>query len=86
MGISIVADRNRAVFVQNTSEQAFGPAIRVAGHGRLANQKVAELVLKKCDGSLCRLWSGDPDAVRRYIVEAKRELYPDAAPEVTPDG
>jgi len=80
MGITIVADDNYAVFVQNTSGVAFGPAISVARHGERANRRVAELVLEKHDGSIARLWGGDPDAVRGLVSEARRELYPSVAP------
>ena len=80
MGISIVSDDNYAVFVQNTSGRAFGPAISVARHGRMANQKVAELVMRKADRRISRLWDDDPERVEQLVVDAKRELYPSVAP------
>ena len=83
MGVSIVADDNYAAFVQNTSGQAFGPAISVARHGRMANQKVAELVLKKAGGGreFAEMWYSDRDCVHELVADATRELYPAVAPK-----
>lgn len=82
MATEIVADDNYAVFVQNTSGDAFGPAISVARHGERANRKVARYVRDAVNGKLATAWYEDPDCVHRYVAEAKNELYPAVAPEI----
>ena len=86
MATEIIANENFAVFVQNTSGEAFGPAISVARHGERANRRVAQYVLDNIDEKLSVVWYEDPDLVRRYVAEAKNELYPDIPPSTQPTG
>lgn len=73
------------MFVQTTSEQAFGPAIRVAEHGEQAHREVAEAVIERAEDKLKRLWERDPDNVHELVVAVKRDLYPSVAPEPDAD-
>lgn len=85
MGTGVVAGDQRAVFVQTTSERAFGPTVRVAQHGEQAHREVAEAVIERAEDKLKRVWERDPDAVYELVATVKRDLYPSAAPEPDAD-
>jgi len=84
MGISVVADDNRAVLFQNTRCEAFGPTIGVPGYHESDHRKVAHEVIDRCNaetnGSVVDLWFENPDRIREIIKEVKADLYPETVP------
>lgn len=77
MGVSIVADDNRAAFVDNTSGIAFGPSVGVSRMGERSHRKLANEVLDRCEPGIRELWERNPDAVRMHVNDAKRDLFPE---------
>lgn len=77
MGVSIVADFNRAVFVDNTLGIAFGPSMGVARMSEYSHRQLAEEVLDRCEPGVRELWERNPDAVRMHINDAKLDLFPE---------
>ena len=77
MGVSIVADDNRAAFVDNTSGIAFGPSVAVARMGERSHRNLANEVLDRAEPSLRKLWDRNPDVVRKHINDAKLDLFPE---------